>query len=468
MTGGFMVSAGRLSLLAAAGYLLLGGASAQAADLGGNCCADLEERIAELEATTARKGNRKVSLTMYGQVNEAVMYWDDGFESNAYQVTNDNSRTRIGFKGDAKITGDWKAGYVIEIGIRSASSKRFTQDEDDVDAGLDLRHSYWHIGSKTYGKVSVGQTGGASESITEINQTQTSSIAKFSDQEDTGLGLGLRQANGNILLDAGTGNPFFTWRRLIRDYGDQPGEGRRYNLVKYDTPEIAGFHGTASWGEDDTWEIGLRYKGEFANLKVAAGIAYGENSEQKSSAGAVGFECSAQTSQVVGRTGKDAECNQFGGSISIVHEPTGLFLNAAGGTATDELILRSNRFVGVTGADDESTFWSLEAGIEKKFFDLGKTTIFGQYYDNEGGSNARRQVLVDGVGTSRILGTELTSYTLGVVQGLDAAAMQLYLYYRHYEADVTTKAGSSGNGGAVPDLNLEDLDVVTAGGIIKF
>ena len=34
--------------------------SASAADLGGNCCADLEERIAELEATTARKGNRKV------------------------------------------------------------------------------------------------------------------------------------------------------------------------------------------------------------------------------------------------------------------------------------------------------------------------------------------------------------------------------------------------------------------------
>jgi hypothetical protein len=34
-----------------------------AADLGGNCCADLEERIAELESTTARKGNRKVSLT---------------------------------------------------------------------------------------------------------------------------------------------------------------------------------------------------------------------------------------------------------------------------------------------------------------------------------------------------------------------------------------------------------------------
>ena len=50
MTGGFMTSAGRLSLFAAASLLMLGGTSAGAADLGGNCCADLEERIAELES----------------------------------------------------------------------------------------------------------------------------------------------------------------------------------------------------------------------------------------------------------------------------------------------------------------------------------------------------------------------------------------------------------------------------------
>ena len=56
-----------LSALAAAGLLAGGMATgASAADLGGNCCADLEERIAELEATTARKGNRKVSLTITG------------------------------------------------------------------------------------------------------------------------------------------------------------------------------------------------------------------------------------------------------------------------------------------------------------------------------------------------------------------------------------------------------------------
>ncbi|HML30397.1 MAG TPA: porin, partial [Hyphomicrobium sp.] len=59
-----------LSALAAAGLIAgsLSTGSASAADLGGNCCADLEERIAELESTTARKGNRKVSLTVSGWV----------------------------------------------------------------------------------------------------------------------------------------------------------------------------------------------------------------------------------------------------------------------------------------------------------------------------------------------------------------------------------------------------------------
>ncbi len=56
----------------------------KAADLGGDCCADLEDRVAELEATTVRKGNKKVSVTLYGQVNRPALFWDNGAETNAY------------------------------------------------------------------------------------------------------------------------------------------------------------------------------------------------------------------------------------------------------------------------------------------------------------------------------------------------------------------------------------------------
>jgi hypothetical protein len=123
---------------------LAGASSVVAADLGSSCCADIDERIAELEAMVARKGNRKVSLEIYGLVNQALLGWYDGKEADVYEVTNDNQRTRIGFKGKAKFEKDWEAGYKFEVGIRTANSKRVNQlnangDDNPLDVGCDLR-----------------------------------------------------------------------------------------------------------------------------------------------------------------------------------------------------------------------------------------------------------------------------------------------------------------------------------------
>jgi len=451
MTGGFKMTAGRLSLLAAAGFLLVGGATAQAADLGGDCCADLEERVAELEATTARKGNRKVKLEVSGHVNEAVIFWDDSVESNAGVYTNDASRTRFRFKGDAKISDDWKAGYLLEIGVRGANSKRFDQDVDNAapgDNGLDLRHSTWYIESKSLGRVWVGLTGGAGESVTEINVAGTGDVAKYSDVEDLGGGLALRLSNGlysNGTNVVGGSSDNIRIRRLIRDGGDQPGEGRRYNMIRYDTPEIAGFTATANWGEDDTWEIGLRYKGEFSGLKVAAGIAYGENSEALASSDDTGgFQCPTFI-------GTDAECKQLGGSISVMHESSGLYTNFAAGYMDDEKI------EDVLGPDAEKRheFYAIEAGIQRKWLPIGKTTIFGQYYHNDGGSLTRDYDVV-----GHVMNSELDIYSLGVMQGVDAAAMNFYALYRNVQAEANTDAGGQ--------LNFEEVDLFMTGAIIKF
>ena len=113
---------GAVSLFAAMG------APALSADLGGDCCADLEERIAELEATTARKGNRKVSLTISGWVNEAVFGWDDGTAHGVYQGTNSLEQSRFRFTGEAKIDKDWSAGFVLEVGVQGNPSSQFARN----------------------------------------------------------------------------------------------------------------------------------------------------------------------------------------------------------------------------------------------------------------------------------------------------------------------------------------------------
>lgn len=464
MVGGLERRGVRLAAIVAGLLTSVAAGPSVAADLGGNCCADLEERIAELEATTARKGNRKVSLEIYGQVNESVLWWDDGHESNTYIVTNDNSRTRFGFRGKAKIDSDWEAGYRIEIGIRTANSKRFTQDDDEgTDTGLDLRDSYWYVKSKTYGAVAVGQQADATDGITESNLTQTKDFSKFSDVEDTGLGLLLRSPTG--------GKSARSYRNLIGDAGDQPGDGdRRQNVVKYDSPTFAGFTASASWGEDDVWDLALRYAGEFGGFKLAAGIGYGKITDGPETK----IECPSRGLGVP----RDEDCQQFGASVSVIHEATGLFFNGGLGFKNDDVIdtvvVSGSSLYAGQNPDNDDFFWAIQAGIEKKFVPLGKTTIYGEYYDYEGGAQARTLSATDAVNpfagsAGAIWETGLQVYGLGIAQGLDNAATVLYLSYRHVEADLTVRQVVGGTAsGAIASSPIEDLDLVQAGAIIKF
>src|SRR5690349_6840931 len=157
-----------LSALVATG-LLVGGlsvGSASAADLGGNCCADLEERIAELEATTARKGNRKVSLTISGWVAQQVMGWDDGFESNVYvEDVGATIASHFKFTGQATISPGWYAGYVLHIEAITTDSLFVSQVADDATplGPLGVLQSFWFIKSDHLGKLSVGRQSQASD-----------------------------------------------------------------------------------------------------------------------------------------------------------------------------------------------------------------------------------------------------------------------------------------------------------------
>src|SRR6476646_5671987 len=180
MNGALMRASSRFAVAAALG-LFLGVSSAQAADLGGNCCADLEERIADLEATTARKGNRKMSLTITGQVHRMVLWWDDGHRSDTYYgLDNTNSSSRFSFTGTAKVTPTVSMGFdiTIEIEAGGTSSKVSQFDEDgkvgaqisgtaapggsfnaaNVDAYMgDARRVAWWIEHKDVGRMTVGR-----------------------------------------------------------------------------------------------------------------------------------------------------------------------------------------------------------------------------------------------------------------------------------------------------------------------
>ena len=73
-------------------------------------------------------------------------------------------------------------------------------------------------------------------------------------------------------------NPGAEWRDFLAQSGftgdNVPGEGDRRNLIRYDSPEFAGFVASAAWGEDDFWDVGLKYKGEHHGFKLVAAAGY--------------------------------------------------------------------------------------------------------------------------------------------------------------------------------------------------
>ena len=166
MTGGFRETASLMAIAAllCVGATVFGAKPAKAADLGGDCCADLEERVADLEATTVRKGNKKVSVQIYGKVNYAALWWDDGGEQNFYTVNNYNKSTRTGIKGKAKIAGDWEGGFRLEWEYRPAASQFLNQFNDNNQESVSRSHnivvrwSQMYLANKHYGTLNWGLT----------------------------------------------------------------------------------------------------------------------------------------------------------------------------------------------------------------------------------------------------------------------------------------------------------------------
>ncbi|MEQ1672496.1 MAG: porin, partial [Hyphomicrobium sp.] len=388
-----------LSALVAAGVLAGGFAtSASAADLGGNCCADLEERIAELEATTARKGNRKVSLTVSGWVSQQIMFWDDGFESNVYvSDIGTTLSSNVKFTGQATIAPGYSAGYVLHL--ESVSSDALLGINQDVDNGpgvlsgkansVQAVQSYWFVKSDTLGKVSVGLQSHASDNTAILVDGSGSLVPANYVAFDYG-GFLHRNAAGAL-----------TGRAYISDIACMDCNGIPNNAIRYDSPTFAGFSLSASWGEDDFWDIAARYSGEFNGIKVAVAAAYAEATDQNGGA-----------AKLQPLMPEDSQYFQIGAYVQ--HVPTGLFLYGAYATLDVD-----------NASSTESDSFYVKAGIRQRWNSLGHTVLFGEYLDGN----------IDRNGSATTF-SENSLWGLGVVQEVDAAAMSFWLTYRNADVDV--------------------------------
>ena len=332
-------------------------APSAAADLGDACCADLEERVAELETTVARKGNRKVSLTVTGYVTKQIMFWDDGVERNAY-ITDigPTQATNFRFTGEATIAPGWKAGYMMRI-----------QDLTDNPMGLEPRqgqHRSWSQHAdvtlvhrkQRIGKLSVGKNALAAKSaamFTDLSGTQV--IANYVLFDGGGFFL---RSNG-ALVPGGV-----KWGDLGYCYSQQRPwggdcDGIVMNGVRYDSPTFAGFSVSASYGEDDDWEVAGRYTGKVGGFKLAFGVGYSVNTDENTQPPPVSQS-------------KDSAFFQAGGYAQ--HLATGLFVHAAYGEEDNN---GKQTLAGFTEPDSHQ--WYAKAGMRRQWLALGHTVLYGEY-----------------------------------------------------------------------------------------
>jgi hypothetical protein len=437
---------GFFAVLAAA-CLLQGAGAAHAADLGGTCCGDLDERIAELEATTTRKGNRTVSLTITGQVDRALMSWDDGIDSDTYVVDNAIYTSRFGLEGKGTIRPGLVAGYVMQIDVNDSMSSIVSQrdpdgagpapggDEGFGDTSIRIRTNYLYIDSEKLGRVSIGQNYSFNDAVSvpfQVVSTYNTDGGPYAD------GFELRTSAGGF---AG-----FNWGQLI---GNGP---RRDDYLRWDSPSFGGFSVMALTGDNDIWEVGARYFTKTDRFALNTAIDY------------YNYDAAPLAS-----AGFLSDFQELKGLFSVKDLQSGLFLTAWAAQREYERTLS-----GVTLGD---TGYSLQgfAGIEKRFLPLGNTTIYGGYgqYNNlastglSGSGATPFGVGADGTADDYVADAKIDRLTVGVIQNIQAAAIDVYAIAEHFSADIAV-GDLKDIGGATTRADLEDYFTIIVGSNIKF
>ncbi len=336
---------------------------------------DHEVAEKEMPKDLVRSRGDKVSVKIYGQVNRGVLYVNDGENKEFFHVDNDNSSTRIGLLGSAKLNDDFSVGTKIEVQFESNSTANVSQDNKSGVGPNNFteRHLDLFFKSETFGKLSLGQGDTASNGTSEVDLSGTSVIG-YAGVGDMAGGMKFFDQNTNALSDVTVGGGFLS---------DMDGLSRR-DRVRYDTPAFAGFTVSGSATEREQQDVALRYSGKFPWFKLAGAAAYA-NTDKSSS-----IE------------------NQYNGSVSVLFD-NGLNVTLAGG---QRAMLASNR--------EEPLFYYAKLGYKADFFAIGTTALALDYgrYDNLEQN--------DDTGDT---------FALLAVQNLTQLGTELYIGYRLYRLE---------------------------------
>ena len=368
-----------------------------------------------LDATAAAQGIPPIkmefangaTLQVYGQINKGVLQYDDGEATRSYGlIDNDNSGTRFGLRY-TQVRGDWTFENVNEFSYAPFSTSNANildpSPDDYAWSNSNIRKLDFTFANDRYGKLWLGQGSMATDGILEIDLSGTDVIA-YSGVADSAAAQILRLSDGT--LDPNGLEIGDVFANL---------DGDRRFRIRYDTPAFANITFAAAYGrnllsdDSDTrdanlFDASLTYANTYNDaVEVEAGFGY--NWQEGVSDG--------------------PDVNSWGGSASVLHQPSGLNFTFAAGTED-------------AGGGDNSNYWYTKLGLLRDFVAWGATAASVDYY--QGADFALDE-------DAGIDSTDSTSWGLALVQTIDRANTELWLTYRSY--DYADNASSFDDGSAL-------------------
>lgn len=280
-------------------------------------------------AKTVISGQDRVSLTVSGQIDRAMNVVDDGDNTDAYFVDNNNSNSRLRFIGKAGIDEDLTLGSRFEIAFSPNNSSQVSQNNQETSDFTDIRWADVSLLSKRYGTIFLGKGDTASNDSAEVDLSGTSVIA-YTSIADIAGGMLFRDSFDNQLTSIKVSNAFSDFDGLSRK-----------NRLRYDLPTFYGFGLAASVVSDQRWDTALTWSGTGYGFKAGAAAA-------------------------VAYLNTDASNWQYDGSFSVLHEVTGLNFTFSAGTQDTDF------------EDDPYNVWG-KIGWQTKVFPVGLSSFSVDY-----------------------------------------------------------------------------------------
>lgn len=186
---------------------------------------------------------QNLQVQLYGQVNRALMFADDGHRSKTFFVDGESSGTRFGIQGSSQVMPGLRAGARFEVEYQSNSSNEVNFDNASNDAGFKERWFDVFV-EGAWGRVNLGQGSGAADDASTIDLSGTG-LANGVCVCDWGGAILWRDSAGNTI-----GGRFLDGTHSNLDFES------RYDRVMYTTPTFGGFRVQVGTGQkSDAGEV---------------------------------------------------------------------------------------------------------------------------------------------------------------------------------------------------------------------